>query len=663
MIGLMQKALFELDLPSAKAKTSFQRVLDSLRVTEGPAWPDRFGKAIRNWIYKYKTKPIRTLSLFSGGGGLDIAFHDCGFDIAEMIEVEPKYVETLRANSQKGKMLEGSKVICTDIRDYEPSSHLGVDFIIGGPPCQTFSAAGRRAAGVLGTDDPRGTLFAEYARLLRQLQPIGFLFENVYGITGAQDGKAWEEVQAAFNSVGYTIHFRVLDAADYGVPQHRERLFIVGTKEGGYLFPYPTHGPDSIGQNPFYKAGEAVSGVDKTGTVKEIGGKYGHLLNDIPPGLNYSFYTKEMGHPKPVFSWRTKFSDFLYKADPDSPVRTVKAQGGQYTGPFSWENRFFTIAELKRLQTIPDEYDITGGRQVVIEQIGNSVPPQIGRILALSILDQILKIEIPFPMHYMPKNKELGFRRRKRLLTKLYAAKAKAAIERLPQQSKQDTGQEISIVKKNDVRYISPIFSWSDVEIPNSIALKLNYRLTEDSWDISAGLNPIENKLAAYEISIFPSTQNDWCLGKRKVNLRALDLNTTVFTGLWKAFEEEVSKVFGIADLVQLSGYYQYKPRIIAQLEFSDLVCPNDLWQVIQSVVKGVGVGRQMSGEQLAFLWSVNVQNVLNHLKALREIGYEVRSHTTNLQIQQGEYLIPYIFPTLTPKSVQLHKSLDDGSK
>ena len=80
-----------------------------------------------------------------------------------------------------------------------------------------------------------------------------------------------------------------------------------------------------------------------------MNGRYGHLLAEVPPGLNYSFFTEKMGHPRPVFAWRSKFSDFLYKADPSEPIRTLKAQGGQYTGPFHWANRPFTIGEFKRL--------------------------------------------------------------------------------------------------------------------------------------------------------------------------------------------------------------------------------------------------------------------------------------------------------------------------
>ena len=182
--------------------------------------------------------------MFSGAGGLDIGFHDAGFTIIECNELEPRFAATLNKNAAEGERLHGAKIVCEDIRKYTPSvSHA--DFIIGGPPCQTFSAAGARANGVNGTDDDRGNLFLQYARIIDQIQPAGFLFENVYRIVGAQSGKPWKQIQAAFRELGYTLHWRILDAADYGVPQFRERLIIVGLKEGSYRFPYPSHGPDS----------------------------------------------------------------------------------------------------------------------------------------------------------------------------------------------------------------------------------------------------------------------------------------------------------------------------------------------------------------------------------------------------------------------------------
>jgi len=666
----MQQLSLPLNLPGTEPDKVvwFQEMLRSLGISRKAAWPDQFGLSLRRWFTKQGHSPIKTLSLFSGGGGLDIAFHDCGFDIVQMVELEAKYVQTLNLNSLPGKGLENSRAICIDIREFIPTPDLKVDFIIGGPPCQTFSAAGRRAAGVAGTSDARGTLFQEYVRLLKTLQPKGFLFENVYGIIGAQKGEAWALIQTAFKEAGYTIHFRVLDAADYGVPQHRERLFIVGLREGDYLFPDPTHGPDSPNREPFYSAGEAIEGADISDADEGIGGRYGHLLTDIPPGLNYSFYTEEMGHPNPVFSWRSKFSDFLYKADSKMPVRTLKAQGGQYTGPFSWENRRFTIAELKRLQTIPDTYEIVGNRQVCIEQIGNSVPPQLGRILALSILDQVMAIGLPFPMHYLPPEKNLGFRQRKRQLTEIYAQKAKEAINLMACSANSNLHQirQLNSVSSSDyvtqgkaVRFLSTNFAWAENYIPHSVKIYLNYDLNNTCWVIAAQSGEICKDENYFVIEVYPSWGNEkWALNTNKVKLCAKDLDKQVFTALWKAFEEKLTELSDKADLVQLSGYYQYNARISGILTFQPQLEVAPFWRVVQCVVRGIGVAIQVSAQGLAALWAVKAEDVFSYLHSLRHMGYEVRNHNTNPQIPKGEYLIPYAFPTLTPRSIQLRKNL-----
>ncbi|QLE50821.1 DNA cytosine methyltransferase [Nostoc sp. C057] len=657
----MRQLSLSFDLSSSEPinTTWFQDILAILRVSQEPAWTDNFGKSLRQWLMQQGLTPIKTLSLFSGGGGLDIAFHDAGFEIIQMVELEAKYVQTLQRNSLPEKWLEGSEAVCIDIRDYLPESHLTIDFIIGGPPCQTFSAAGRRAAGVSGTTDARGTLFQEYVRILNILKPKGFLFENVYGITGANGGKAWQEIQKAFREVGYNIYFRILDAADYGVPQHRERLFIIGLKEGEYLFPYPTHGPDSLNQNSYYSAREAVEGADISEMETGIGGRFGHLLEHIPPGLNYSFYTKEMGYPNPIFSWRSKFSDFLYKADPKNPVRTIKAKGGQYTGPFSWENRKFSIAELKRLQTIPDEYELIGNRQVSIEQIGNSVPPQLGRILALSILEQVIKFKLPFPITYLPENKKLGFRQRKRKLTEIYSQKAKSAIIDLHK-----TGNFLSIPrfkykdKGKMIRFLSADFSWTTEETYKGVKIYISYDLNDSCWLFTAGIND-NCEEDQFVIDINPSYGHDeWVLGTCSVKLCAKALDTQLYTSLWKAFEEKLTEATGKADLVQLSGYYQYTARISGIITFHPQLKVKPLWRVIQCVTRCIGTAAQLSATELAELWGVKAEDVFSYLQSLRAMGYEVRNHNTNPQISKGEYLIPYAFPTLNPKSVQLRKNL-----
>lgn len=650
-----QLKLFSIPDEPNKAKSTSHAIAKALNFVYGPGWPDTFGKSLSERSRTDVKHPIHTLSLFSGGGGLDIGFHDAGFSIHTMIEIEPRFVDTLTSNCGANNYFPNAAALCEDIRNYHPPENLKVDFIIGGPPCQTFSAAGRRAAGVQGTDDDRGMLFEEYVRLLIKLSPQGFLFENVYGITGAQNGDAWLEIQKAFSGAGYKIFYRILDAADYGVPQHRERLFIVGVKDGEFLFPRPTHGPDSPDRFPFYTASDAVKGVDLLSEEKcqTVGGRFGHLLNDIPPGLNYSFYTQEMGHPTPVFSWRSKFSDFLYKADPNKPVRTIKAQGGQYTGPFHWNNRPFTVKELKRLQTIPDRYEISGGKQVAVHQIGNSVPPQIARILALAILNQVFKIPLPFELPLLPHNEELGFRKRKRQLTKVYRDKAKSAIKEIGEYE-----QPLTVNPRTYIARLSRDFYLEELSIDEQTEdlLKINFSPGPEIWHFSV-TNGITHNNTNIKIVVHPAKTQKWDLPVTKVELCANRLSFVLFTALWKAFEVEIAQIGLKADLVQLCGYYQYQPRFASRMTLPDEI-DSVAWKTVQKVVKGIGTRNILSTETLSQMWEVESMTVLKLARKLKKIGYEVRNVHTNPQIPDGHFLIPYTFPTLNPMSVQLRKSL-----
>jgi DNA (cytosine-5)-methyltransferase 1 len=646
----IQPLLFPAQADSANSFKDFCRAIG---VQIGQNWQSSFGVGLHVWARGALPRPIRTLSLFSGAGGLDIGFHDAGFEIIEQVEIEEKFVATLRANSGRGKYLSESKVERIDIREFYPPSDLKVDFIIGGPPCQTFSAAGRRAAGVRGTTDERGTLFEEYVRLLKQLQPVGFLFENVYGITGADDGKAWQSICAAFAGAGYTITPRVLDAADYGVPQHRERMIIVGTRGKPFKFPRPTHGRDSWDGLPTVSAADALAGVPNSGEKikSDLGGRFGHLLKEIPPGLNYSFFTEKMGHPSPIFSWRSKFSDFLYKADPATPIRTLKAQGGQYTGPFHWDSRAFSVAELKRLQTFPDSYEVVGGRQIAIHQIGNSVPPQLARILAVSVLNQIFDMALPVALPLLETHEKLSFRKHKRSLTTSYRAKAHGAISTLPktEQVKNTEGSSYHAVLRND-------FGWM-INGEQKDSLRVVFSPTHSNWKIKIATGGATQE--AFHISILPAKKSGWAVPASKVTLSGSALMREVFTGAWKALETELVRAGIKADLVQLCGYYQYTPEFAGKLHFSNIQKVTDEWRVLSLVVEGAGVRKIATQDEIADTWKIPKAKVMSVAKWLRELGYEVRNHKTNPQIPADCLLVPYAFPTFTPQSVQLRKKLE----
>ena len=613
-----------------------------------PAWPDLFGDSIKKWLTDNNIAPIRTLSLFSGAGGLDIGFSDVGFDIVNSVEIERKFCDTLELNTGEGKRFCHSKVNCIDIRDFSGKGIEPIEFIIGGPPCQTFSAAGRRANGVLGTTDARGVLFREYVRLLKELSPAGFLFENVYGIVGAQNGEAWQEILDSFSEVGYKLFYRIVDAADYGVPQHRERLLIIGLKHGSFKFPRPTHGPDSIDKTPFYNAETAIEGVTsrETDESNRLGGRYAKLLYSIPPGLNYSFFTEEMGHPNPIFAWRSKFSDFLYKADPNYPVRTIKASGGAYTGPLHWENRFFNYEEYKRLQTIPDDYEISGGKQIAVKQIGNSVPPQLARLMAIAIRMQVFGTHFPFEFSLLDDRTKLGFRKRKHELTEIYRKKAKKAIKALNQSS------SVAPTSRHYFCTMSPNFKFSEVpqsEAKFEIVSKWESDLSIDVFDID---NQKDNDHIS--ITITPRDRN-WSLGVERVRLCIHSTSKYGLTVSWKAFEQELVTNAIKADLIQLNGYYQYIPRLISICEIDNNI-PYAL--VLKSITESSRIPEIKSTKRIASDWNVTSDKVITVAEYLRSLGYEIRNHATNPQIGEDYWLVPYAFPTLTPLSVQLWKKL-----
>lgn len=611
--------------------------------------PDEFGKAIKKWTENNVKEPINVVALFSGAGGLDIGFCDTGFSLIESVELEEKFVQTMLRNQATGKYFKKARIKCEDIRLYEPNISNQIDFIIGGPPCQSFSAAGRRAAGVAGTKDDRGSLFEEYVRVLKKLKPKGFLFENVYGLLGAEKGESIKKIISAFKEIGYNVSYRILDAADFGVPQHRERIILVGSRDKVFKFPKPTHGPDSFEELQHYSAEQAILNVSKPDNEKlpSINGRFGHLLHEVPPGLNYSFFTEKMGHPDPIFAWRSKFSDFLYKADPLRPIRTLKASGGQYTGPFHWDNRHFTIEELKRLQTFPDDYKILGNRGIASKQIGNSVPPQFARMLALSVLDQFFNVKLPFQFHYLEELEKLTFRKLKSEKTEQYFQKAATAIDNaLEKPRKVITGKKYKVDLSQNFKIKNNIKS--EVEV--------NFKPTSKKWVFQLNRNDKDKELFRIELKKIKNTP--LFLSVNEVHLVSNSDILTDYTILWKVFEQALADNHIKADLVQLNGYYQYTNDI----SFSFIKTGNELnsntWKALEFVLIDPTIGQIKKIKQFARSYEMSEDEILECFYELRKIGFEIRNNNTNSEILEDEFLIPYRFPTLTPLSVQLKKSL-----
>jgi DNA (cytosine-5)-methyltransferase 1 len=196
------------------------------------------------------------ISLFTGGGGLDLGLEAAGFSTRVCVELAPAACETLRRNRPDWPLLQG------DLREISTSEILraaGLEageaaLVIGGPPCQGFSSAGKRDP-----NDPRNRLFWEFVRVVEEAQPWGFLMENVRGLLTMKTddgGSVLAVILAAFRAIGYSVEVKLIDAASYGVPQRRLRAFFVGLRSGGPVgFPEATHGP---GLRPWVTVREAI---------------------------------------------------------------------------------------------------------------------------------------------------------------------------------------------------------------------------------------------------------------------------------------------------------------------------------------------------------------------------------------------------------------------
>lgn len=370
-------------------------------------------------------RELNVIDLFCGAGGLSMGFQEDGYNVVAGVDNDEKALDTWKLNHKNGVTIN------TDISSVNPEklkSRLpkdNINVIIGGPPCKDFSNANRMV------DLGRNNLVLLYAKLVDKINPDIFLMENVKQIT-TTDKDILNELYSILQD-NFSISHKILDAADYGVPQHRIRAFVIGIKDSILnvnepKFPEPTHGPDSQSDRCIRSSGSAISDIQepKSKSKYEVKSKHSDLLEDIPPGMNYSFYTEKLGHPEPVFEWRSKFSDYLYKADPEKPIRTLKAKPGASSGPLHWNNRRFTEAELKRLQTFPDDFEFsTDSYSQVIKMIGNSVPPSLSYALARSIRSQISEFNT------IDEDKELNFYSRRRTDTEEYKNKARKQIEKL----------------------------------------------------------------------------------------------------------------------------------------------------------------------------------------------------------------------------------------
>lgn len=350
------------------------------------------------------TRPSTVLSLFSGCGGLDLGMRNAGFEVVLGSDLDAFCAASHEKNFPEAGFFQGSITDLTQEVASEVSlgrSDEGVDLLVGGPPCPPFSKSRfyrtdmpRAMADPVGEETITG-----YLKTLAWLRPRAFLLENVPGLSYKVHGEALAHILEVARDLGYTCTHRVLNAADYGVPQIRQRFFIVGTLESTFTWPEPefrnASKPDPLTEDlpPWRTAGEAISDLDTDENADDVGhvagGKHRALLEQIPPGDNYLFLTAKRGHPDPQFEWRKRYWSFLLKLGPDLPSWTIQARRSNNMGPLHWRNRILRIEEVKRLQTFPDDWYLSGNIERQWRQVGNAVPPLLAQKLGESIADML----------------------------------------------------------------------------------------------------------------------------------------------------------------------------------------------------------------------------------------------------------------------------------
>ncbi len=337
------------------------------------------------------------ISLFTGAGGLDLGFEQAGYEIRACVEMDSVACRTLRGNRPNWRIIE--RDICSvptqeilekaGLAEGEPTA------VIGGPPCQSFSMLGKKEA----LDDPRGRLIHEFIRVVDEALPRVFLFENVTGLKSVENGKVLKELVDAFLSINYTVNCHILNSADYGVPQLRKRIFLLGNRASSVLqFPQKDHSESGSPaewvtvEDAFRKIVEERWDLSRSDNRRmRHSPEMKKKMSLIRPGQNFWALPPEM-RPNCWRNGKHLGKDTFGRIDPGKPSPTIRTCGynptkGRYIHP--QENRGLSTLEMAVLQTFPKEYVFEGNLGQIGRQIGDAVPVLLARKIASCILAQL----------------------------------------------------------------------------------------------------------------------------------------------------------------------------------------------------------------------------------------------------------------------------------
>ena len=303
---------------------------------------------------------MKILSLFSGAGGLDLGFIRAGHEVLWANDVDADCVESYRRNI-------GEHIVHADICDIDTSILPDADVVVGGFPCQGFSRANLRRS----ESDSRNALYLQFLRVVRAKKPKYFLAENVRGLRSMSGGRVLKMIVEDFADAGYSVKDDLFNLADFGVPQSRWRVIIIGTRSdlpssGEPNFPTPTHAGrgELMGLRPWITIAEGLAGVPEPtepghGLLNHICSKYKVTNRDFT------------GHRR---------------TDPGKPSPTILARGNGKGGVCAIQHpknhRRLSVRESAMVQTFPDSFEFFGGTNSMYRQVGNAVPPLFAEVLA-----------------------------------------------------------------------------------------------------------------------------------------------------------------------------------------------------------------------------------------------------------------------------------------
>lgn len=343
---------------------------------------------------------MNVIDLFCGCGGLSYGFEKAGYNILLGIDNDSKALETFELNHKDAKSICGDITTITyenDIKHFTGDKQI--DVIIGGPPCQGMSLSGPRRF-----EDPRNKLYLSYIRLVEEIKPKAFVIENVPGLVGLFNGKIKDSIIEKFTDMGYNIQYRILCAADYGVPQSRRRVVFVGLRKGEFIYPEPVKDivtcemalsdlptlENDIGteqseyisapQNEYQKIMRRNSDKVRNHIAANHSEKVKKIISLVPDGGNYKDLPEEYINSRNFHVAWTRFAS-------QKPAPTIDT-GHRHHFHYKY-NRVPTVRECARLQSFPDDFLFLGNKTQQFRQVGNAVPPLLAQCIAKSLKEQI----------------------------------------------------------------------------------------------------------------------------------------------------------------------------------------------------------------------------------------------------------------------------------